>query len=220
MLEAVIFDMDGVLVDSEPEHLKVSKMIYKDLGIKFDTEENNKFIGSNSNYKWGYLKEHYSLSQPIEELIKLATDTYYNHINSKEVNLKAMPGVIELVKSLSDSGYKIAVGSSSNLNAIEATLKEIKLDKHLKVIASGQFVEHGKPYPDTFLLAAKKLNVNPKNCLVIEDSHNGVIAAGRAEMKCIGYNSPNSHNQDISMADKVIDDFNEITIKDIKELFD
>ncbi len=218
MLKAVIFDMDGVLVDSELEHLKVETKLLKSLGIELKEGEHNKFVGTTANYKWSCIKENYDIDKEIEELMQLNTDGYYNHITSGDV-LKAIDGVTELVNSLSENKFKLAVGSSSNMNAIEVSLKAIKLEKYFDAVVSGQYVKLSKPEPDIFLYAANKLLVKPEECLVVEDSHNGVIAANRAGMKCLGYISEHSGNQDLSTADLTTDSFNKISIEDLKKLF-
>ncbi|SMC25691.1 haloacid dehalogenase superfamily, subfamily IA, variant 3 with third motif having DD or ED/haloacid dehalogenase superfamily, subfamily IA, variant 1 with third motif having Dx(3-4)D or Dx(3-4)E [Clostridium acidisoli DSM 12555] len=218
MFKAVIFDMDGVLVDSELEHLVVETKLLKSIGIELEEGEHNKFVGTTANYKWSCIKEKYKIDKSIEELMKLNTDAYYDHITSNDV-LKPIDGVTELVDNLSRNGFKLAVGSSSNMNAIETTLKAIKLEKYFEAVVSGQYVKLSKPEPDIFLYAADKLGVKPEECLVIEDSHNGVIAANKAGMKCLGYISEHSGNQDISTADLITDSFHKISIEDLKKLF-
>jgi HAD superfamily hydrolase (TIGR01509 family) len=218
MFKAVIFDMDGVLVDSELEHLKVETNILKTLGIEISEEEHNKFVGTTAKYMWSYIKKKYHIKKSIEELIEINADSYYKHITSCYV-LKQIDGATKLLENLNINRIKLAVGSSSNINVIEASLKAIKLEKYFDVLVSGQYVKLSKPEPDIFLYAANKLGIKPEECLVVEDSHNGVIAANKAGMKCLGYISEHSGNQDLSSADLITDSFQKISIEKLNKLF-
>lgn len=218
MLKAVIFDMDGVLVDSELEHLNVETEFLKTLGIELNEGEHNKYVGTTSSYKWSCIKKNHDIDKKIEELMLLNSDAYYKHITSSKV-LKAIDGVTELVDKLSENKFKLAVASSSNMDAVEASLKAITLEKYFDAVVSGQYVKLSKPEPDIFLYAANKLGVKPEECLVVEDSHNGVLAANRAGMKCLGYISEHSGNQDLSSADLITDSFYKISIQELNKLF-
>ena len=109
-----------------------------------------------------------------------------------------------------------AVASSTTKPIIEVILKKLKLYDLFNIIISGDEVENGKPAPDIFLQAAARLSVKPLECVVVEDSYNGVKAAKSAGMYCLGYHNPNSGCQNISDADKIINSFANINIKDIK----
>ena len=163
MLKAVIFDMDGVIIDSEPVHLKLEYEIYNELGIDITREEHSTFVGTTSHYMWDTLKKKYKLSQELDYLVNHAREKYFNHLTSEECEIDLVEGV-----------------------------------------------------RDIFLYAAEKLGAAPNECIVIEDSHNGARAAKKAGMKCIGYKNPSSSNQDISMADLVVEAFSEV---DVDRLF-
>ncbi len=216
MLKAVIFDMDGVIIDSEPVHLKLEYEIYNELGIDITREEHSTFVGTTSHYMWDTLKKKYKLSQELDYLVNHAREKYFNHLTSEECEIDLVEGVRDFIRKLHERGTKLAIASSSPLNVIEAVVKIFKLEEYFEVLVTGDMVEKSKPEPDIFLYAAEKLGAAPNECIVIEDSHNGARAAKKAGMKCIGYKNPSSSNQDISMADLVVEAFSEV---DVDRLF-
>ncbi|MBE6067253.1 MAG: HAD family phosphatase [Clostridium lundense] len=209
MVKAVIFDMDGVIIDSEPLHLSIEEDIFKKLGISITYEEHNTFIGTTSHYMWNKIKTNHNLTESLEELVELDRNTYLDFLNNT-LDLQPIKGVKELIINLHKNNIKLAVASSSPLNVIEKILSLFEIRGYFDYIVTGDCVSKSKPEPDIFLYAAKKLDADPKECVVIEDSHNGVLAAKKANMKCIGYKNVNSGNQDLSKADITIDDFNDI----------
>lgn len=210
MLKAVIFDMDGVIIDSEPTHMKLENETYKKLGIEVTGDEHLSFVGSTSHYMWETLKNKYKLTQTLEELIEYERTKYFKYLNSDECEITLIEGVKELIEDLHENGVKLAIASSSPLNVIEAVAKRFQIEKYFEVFVTGDYVKKSKPEPDIFLYASKKLGVSPENCVVIEDSHNGVLAAKNAGIKCVGINSDVEGRQDISMADLVINSFKEV----------
>ena len=123
----------------------------------------------------------------------------------------AIDGALELIKKLSKK-YVLALASGSPKHIIEDTVKFFDIEKYFKFIISGETIENCKPAPDIFLITAENIDINPENCVVIEDSANGVLAAKRAGMKCIGYVNLNSGKQDLSLADKKVKHLSEIEI--------
>lgn len=219
MLKAVIFDMDGVLIDSEPEHLRIHQEMVEWLGIEPSSVDHSKYIGATTSYKWSDIKSKYDLDYSVQELVDINRNNYFEYITSKDTVVEPISGVDKLVKNIHNDGVKLAVASSSPINVIETVVKSIGLEKYFDVLVSGDYVKRSKPNPDIFLYAAEKLEINPENCLVVEDSHNGSIAAKRAEMKCVGYKNINSENQDISSADLIVDSFNKVQLEELKKLF-
>lgn len=210
MLKAVIFDMDGVIIDSEPTHMKLENETYKKLGIEVSGDEHLSFVGATSNYMWDTLKNKYKLTQTLEELIEYERNKYFKHLNSDECEITLIEGVKDLIKDLHKNRVKLAIASSSPLNVIEAIAKKFQIEEYFEVFVTGDYVAKSKPEPDIFLYAAEKLGVSPENCIVIEDSNNGVRAAKKAGMKCVGINSDVEARQDISMADLEINSFKEV----------
>ncbi|MBU3145123.1 HAD family phosphatase [Clostridium sp. CF012] len=210
MLKAVIFDMDGVIIDSEPTHMRLENEIYKKLSIEVTGDEHHSFVGATSHYMWEVLKNKYKLNQTLDELIEYDRSTYFKYLNSDECEITLIDGVKELIKDLYEHGIKLAIASSSPLNVIEVIAKKFQIEEYFEVFVTGDYVSRSKPEPDIFLFASEKLGVSPENCIVIEDSHNGVLAAKKAGMKCVGINSDAEGSQDISMADLVINSFKEV----------
>jgi beta-phosphoglucomutase family hydrolase len=219
LLKAVIFDMDGVIIDSEPAHIRLEGEIFKELGIEVTEEEHHSFVGTNSYYMWEVIKNKCNLAQTVEELVQNDRDRYFNDLVSEKCETEMITGVTELIKDLYENGLSLAVASSSPLDVIETVVKKFNIDKYFKILVTGDYVERSKPEPDIFLLAAERLQVEPSECLVIEDSHNGVCAARKAGMKCIGYKNLNSGSQDISMADSIVDTFDNLDADTLSKLF-
>ncbi|PJI07722.1 MULTISPECIES: HAD family hydrolase [Clostridium] len=210
MIKAFIFDMDGVLIDSEPLHLQFSQELFKELQIQMSIEDYSKFVGTTSKYMWGVIKDRYSLKNTVDELIKMEREGFFKYLSS--VDIEPIDYIPELLNKLNENNFKTAVASSSPINVIEFIIKSFKLETYFNELVTGDYVSKSKPNPDVFLYAAKKLNVLPEECVVIEDSHNGVLAAKNAGMKCIGFKNPHSGKQDLSKADMLISSFREIDI--------
>ncbi|MCM8711405.1 HAD family phosphatase [Clostridium sp. SYSU_GA19001] len=218
MLKAVIFDMDGVIFDSELVHAKLEKSLLKEMGVDLTHEEIESFVGTSSYYMWEMLKGKYGLSKTVEELVKIERDSYFELLVSENHEDNIVKGVKELIQELHKNKVKLAVASSSPVNVIDTVVDMYDIRQYFNALVSGDYVERSKPNPDIFLYAAEKLGVKPEECIVIEDSSNGVLAAKRAEMKCIGYRNVNSGKQDLSPADLVISDYSEISYEKLKEL--
>lgn len=217
MAEAVIFDMDGVLVNSEPYHFEAEKQILAKMGITITDEEIQNFVGLAMDKMWTRLKESYSLEKSIEELVKEDTEfrvDFFRGIGK----IKPIDGVSDLISGIKSAGLKSAVASSSHPDLISVLLKAAGLAESFPVYLSGFQVKRGKPEPDIFIETARRLETGCGSCVVIEDSSNGVKAAKKAGMKCIGYSNPFSGNQDLSDADIIINSFSEIKISFLKGL--
>jgi beta-phosphoglucomutase len=207
---AVIFDMDGVIIDSEPLYLTLNKELFKTLQIQVDEDMLHSFIGGAAKRKWGILKEKFLLIQNVEELLQLENDTFSKQKWDFKQILK--PEVIPLLEKLKMQKIPVALASSSGMSRINAVLEQCELGTYFDVIVSGENFERSKPYPDIFLHTAEKLGVPNENCIVIEDSYNGLTAAKKADMYCIGVR----HKQikmDLAQADRIVDSLSEIQIK-------
>ncbi len=213
MIEAVIFDLDGVIVDSEPMHLIVDRDIIRSNGIEISDDELKKYIGISNVKLWTDLIEKYKVKHTVEEMVNQQKK---NKIEAfKNSNLKPIDGVVELINSIKENKIRLALASSSPLEFVETVLKKTGLLEKFEVILSGESFKRGKPEPDIFLAAAKELGKAPSQCVVIEDSAHGVQAAKSAGMKCIGYINQGSGNQDLSHADFTVRHFSELTIDKI-----
>jgi beta-phosphoglucomutase family hydrolase len=209
-IQAVIFDMDGVLVDSEFLHIKAEKKTFSPYGIELSKEEINTYMGMGVKMMLKSLIQKYSLPLTREALFRIH-EKNLSEIFQEE--LKMMPGVMEIISYLKDRKIKLALASSSSLYLINLILQKMHLKSVFDVVLSGEEVANGKPFPDIFIKTAELLNVQPDRCVVIEDSKNGVTAAKNAGMLCIGFKSPNSKDQNISRSDYIVDDL--IKIKEL-----
>ena len=218
MLRAVIFDMDGVIIDSQPYHFAVEDKMCREIGIDVSLEESHSFVGMAGAKVWGYLKNKHALKKSIEELLAFENKARTAYFSSLK-NVQPIPGVVELLKKLRQHDIKTALASSSSAEVIEIFLSKMGLKDFFQHITNGDAVENGKPDPDIFLHTATALGENPSACLVIEDSANGVRAAKDAGMKCVGFRNANSGAQDLSLADMVIDDFRKVNLEIIESLF-
>lgn len=218
MIKAVIFDMDGVIIDSELIRLHHVLGILKNMGVNMSNEEYIKFIGTTYRYIWSTIKDRYGLPNEVEELIAMDRDEYFKYISSPKTIKKPIEGIPEFAKSLYENTYKMAVASSSPINVIKLVVKSTSLNRYFDVLVTGDYVKRSKPEPDIFLYAAEKLGVLPEECVVIEDSCNGVKAAQKAGMKCIAYRNLNSGNQDLSKADLITDSFYDLVGLDLNNI--
>jgi len=217
MLKAVIFDMDGVLIDSEPFHLMVNKRIFEKLGINVSEEEYQNFIGTTHEYMWSTLKDKYKLPQKVAELVNMQLRGNIEFI--KNENVDAIKGVVDLLSLIKEENIKIGIASSSPEEVIELVINKLGISNYFSAIVSGEGLRKGKPAPDIFLKTARLLDTEPSNCIVIEDSEKGVNAAKAAEMKCIGFRNHNTGYQDLSNADLIVDNYNSIKISTLRDLF-
>lgn len=218
MINAVIFDMDGVIIDSEPIHIQQNYEIFKEMGKELSKEVNYTLIGTNSKFKWEKLKRIYDLPYTVDDLIKLDRDFYFKHLVKTKDNLNPIEGVCELITNLSNNGLKLALASSSPVDVIKIVLEAFRIEKYFSEIVSGDFVKKSKPEPDIFIYAADKIKSDYKDCIVVEDSNNGIIAAKAAKMRTIGFKNPSSYNQDLSIADIVVNSFSELDYNKIISL--
>jgi beta-phosphoglucomutase family hydrolase len=208
MIKAAIFDMDGVIIDSEPIHFEADKMTMKDFGLEITDDVLNKYVGVSSIVMWTELRPKYKLSFSVEELIE-KTLNYKKYLFGNK-KLELIPGIFELMNELKNDNIKIGLASSSPRAFIEMILNNLEVTKFFDIIVSGEEVLKSKPSPDIFLRAAELLSIEPSECLVIEDSEHGVKAAKLSGMKCIGFKNPNSGKQDLTLSDTVVCSINEI----------
>ncbi|MBR1758752.1 MAG: HAD-IA family hydrolase [Lachnospiraceae bacterium] len=208
-LKAVIFDMDGVLVDSEPVHIHAHERFFKDMGYTLDTSiVYERFIGSTARPLWETLKAIYDLPYEVDELIE--RNKAYERTQEDIEGFPPIPYEKELIFDLKAHDLMLAVASSSPHSRIVRTVKALEIEDAFDALVSGTKLPHPKPAPDTFLAAAEALGVLPGECIVIEDSHNGVQAAIAAGMPVIGFHNPHSGVQDLTGADLIVESFEEV----------
>ena len=215
-MKAVIFDMDGVIIDSEPIHFEVDMQTMREFGVNISKDELNKYVGTTNEYMLNDLINKYKVQKSIKEILEYKMELTIRRINETKIN--AISGIPELLISLKHNNIKTAIGSSSPKELIITVIEKFQLGKYFDCIVSGDEVKEGKPKPDIYLEVSKRIGVNPEECIVIEDSRNGVLAAKNAGMKCFGFRNVNSGNQDLSKADIIVDSIRNIDIEIIKVL--
>ena len=208
MISAVIFDMDGVLFDSEPYHDQTTTSILESYGAKGAYEAIRPYVGRSPEDMWAAMKTKYDISASVEDLVELQWKK--NIAGLKDSGLERSEGLSELLEFCHNKGIRVAVASSSRQDFMEAVFDHLDLWKYVEVFASGSEVENGKPMPDIFLLAATRLDIDPERCLVVEDSTAGVQAGRMAGMYTVGYDNPTSGGQNVNAADVVVKSLAEI----------
>lgn len=208
-MQAIIFDMDGVLIDTERHHQSIEHQIFRDLGLNITEEERAPFIGFAADEMWGRVVEHYQLDRTPEELLNLNNDRIIEYFTTREPGVP-IPGVEKVLNWIRERGIPLAVASSSSRRVIDALLELTGLDIYFDCRVGGQDVEQSKPEPYIYLHTANLLGVSPDECLVIEDSTNGIRSAKSAGTYCIGYRGTGYHGQDQSLADRTIGHYDEL----------
>lgn len=205
MNRLIIFDLDGVLLDSEKLYMDMNQRFFKELGANISIEEHQAFVGISATKMWAYIKEKSNLAQTVDQLKELEKELKYKTLY--ETDLIPSEGVMEFLEKLKAGQYTLAIASSGLRKNIELILRKLKAEKYFELIVSGEEVAKGKPEPDIFLKVSDHFGKKPGDCIVIEDSTNGVTAAKSAGMVCFGYFNPNSGKQDLTKADFVFDSF-------------
>ncbi len=196
-LACVIFDMDGVLVDSEPIHFEATRALLAGHAVTYSHEVNDNFFGCTDRDVFRLLRARYHLA-PSEP--DLAADWIARVVALLGRPLQGMAGVPSALRALKDAGLRLALASSSAPEIIRATLAGLGLDGMFELVVSGHEVERGKPAPDIFVEAVRRLDLPREACLVVEDSFNGVSAAFAAGIQCVAVPCPSTAGQDFSRA--------------------
>lgn len=218
MLKAIIFDMDGVLINTEPFHYELWKDTFANHGLQIDYDHYKGCIGSTAAYLMDIIYEEYGVdfrgnTAIVEEQKALKAQRV------KEHGIPRIEGVPQMLRKVAAEGYQMAVASSSPQYYIQLAIKQLGVSDCFNVLVSGEGVENPKPAPDVFLKAASVLEVLPEECLVVEDSCNGCKAAIAAKMACAGYYNPDSGNQDLSMAHGIIDDYEKVNSETLENIY-
>ena len=217
-LKAVLFDMDGVIVDTEPLHRKAYFHMFNDLDIHVSEEIYTTFTGASTNKVCDTLIEKYELKNSREELARIKRKYFKDYFyNDADFNL--LPGVEDLIKNYFENEIKLVLASSASMTTINMVFEKFELEKYFMGKISGDELKESKPNPEIFLIAAEIANEPKENCMVIEDSTNGIIAAHSAGIFCTAYKSEHSVGQNYEKANLVISDFSEIEFEKMGEYF-
>ncbi|MEK9613473.1 MAG: HAD family phosphatase [Flavobacteriaceae bacterium] len=209
MLKCVIFDMDGVIIDSEPLHRKAFYKMFEELGISVAPTLYETYTGMATLPICKELCEKFELSKSPETLVALKRKHFYDLFNN-DPNFELIEGVLDLIKHYHQLGLKLILASSASMPNIEFIFNRFDLNEYFAAKLSGADLKASKPHPEIFINAAKISGFSNEECMVIEDSTNGMKAAQSAGIFCVGYKSAHSKNQDYDQADFVIEDFKEI----------
>ncbi|MFZ0489613.1 MAG: HAD family phosphatase [Salegentibacter sp.] len=209
MPEIIIFDMDGVLVDSEPLHKELEQQLFKELDLQITPAYYNQLVGTSPRQMWERITSDFELQIPVDELLQREKELKLSEI--RKLSLQLNKGVEALLKDLKKNEFRLSVGSSSPKKIIELFLEKTGISHLFDHAVSSEEVTHGKPAPDIFLRIASLYEIAPEGLVVVEDSRNGVVAAKAAGMRCIGYVNANSGEQDLSQADLLVERFEELS---------
>ena len=208
-IRCVIFDMDGVIINTEPLHKKAYYKTFEYLNLSVTDELYHSFTGSSTINIMQRLVSHYNLSEDPAELV-LIKRAFFNDIFKNDPDLQLIEGAEDSIKYFFTNGVTLVLASSASQSTINRVFKRFNLDKYFIGKLSGADLKKSKPHPEIFENAATLAGIPRENCIVIEDSDNGVLAANRAHIYCVGYRSEHSLLQSLSTADMVIDSFEEL----------
>ncbi|WP_369998233.1 HAD family hydrolase [Winogradskyella sp.] len=218
MLKAVLFDMDGVIVDTEPLHRKAYFKMFSDVNINVDEDLYASFTGQSTINICKRLVNHFNLTHSPEYLMKLKRQ-HFKYLFENDSDLALIEGVLPLIKDYYSNGLKLVVASSASMLNINRIFDRFGLNPYFMGKFSGADLKQSKPHPEIFIKAAEHTGCRKSECMVIEDSTNGIKAAHSANIFCTAFKSPHSSGQDYALSNLVISDFKEIQFEKQEEFF-
>ena len=218
MLKAVIFDMDGVIVNSEPLHHLAYKKMFEEFKLDVSNSLYESFTGQSTHSICKQLCDIFNLNKDPNELV-LSKRKHFKIIFESDTSFQMIDGALNLIKDYFENNLTLVLASSASMTNIERIFKKFDLNKFFKAKISGADLKESKPNPEIFIKAAELSGFKKEECIVIEDSTSGIMASKSAGIYCVGYNSYNSKNQNYDNANLVVSDLNEIKFSKIsKEL--
>jgi HAD superfamily hydrolase (TIGR01509 family) len=217
MLKAVIFDLDGILSDSEGVYEEATISIMGKFGIVLSVSELRSLRGLNSTLAWAQLAGRYSLPATAQELLKMEQE--YIDTLMENGSIPPVPFAFTLIETLKEDGIKTAVATSNFEYRASLVLEQNNAEELIDVLVSSEKVENTKPAPDAFLLAADLLGVKPEECIVVEDSLIGVEAAKNAGMKVVLYTPEKLFDYEHCEADMILHSFEGVKREHLEECF-
>ena len=204
--------MDGVIVDTEPVHSYAYFQHFAELNIDVSKDMFTSFMGNSTRNTFQKLKELFPIDAEVEDLIQRKRTLFNDAFDSKK-DLYLIAGVEILIQDLYRNGIQLILASSASKVTIDRVFRRFNLHQYFSHIVSGEDFPRSKPHPEIFEYAASLSFAPKENCIVIEDSTNGIRAATAAGLFCIGYKSENSELQDLSLADAIVENFNDISFE-------
>jgi len=200
--KAVIFDMDGVISDSEPLYAQTLNQVLGTHGYALSESEYKEILGTTAEYTWQWLVNKFNLPGGAQRWMQKYDSAIEENLRENAV---PSPGLYRLIDQLKARGLKLGLASSSQGNWVRSLLSALGVEGSFDITVSGEMVREGKPDPEIFLLTAQNLDTSPSHCLVIEDSPHGIRAAKDAGMLVVALLTPYTRDMDLSEADHVID---------------
>ncbi len=208
-VKALIFDMDGVLVNTEPHHIVIERGLFARLNINVSEEEHRSYLGKSSEQMWREIVSKHNLSQSPEGLTKRNMEAIIKYFSGLH-EIELIPGIAGLLGKLYRIKIPMAVASSSEPEIIDFFLSGTGLDSYFIHKVSCSTIGKSKPEPDIYLHCARLMSMRSDECLAIEDSPSGIRAAKSANMYCVAYKGSESQDLDLNMADDVINNISSL----------
>jgi len=216
MIKAIIYDLDDLMVRSDEAHIKAEKILLEKYHKDYDKipqEMLANFVGRRVIDICKEMVNFFKLEISPEKFYQERTDIF---LELAKTEIQAMPGLQESLDFFKNNSYTIAIASSGAKKYIKIILDKFKINEYFDVIITGDDVKIGKPDPETYSVAVKKLQLKPNECLVLEDATNGIKSAKAAVCYCLAIYNPHTEKQDLSEADKILNSLNDITLDLIK----
>lgn len=210
--QAVIFDLDGVVINSENIFIDVERQFFKEHGKTYTLELQKRTMGSSGMVAAQVMKKALKISWKPEKILK----EIFHRAHKRTAEIELMDGYAAFIQRVMNAQYRRGLGTGAGHDWINFIINKFDLHNHFEVLVSSHDVASPKPAPDIFLEVARRLDVAPAQCVVIEDSPNGIAAAKSAGMKCIGLASHHFKNREVyARADIVRHAFADITLDDL-----
>lgn len=212
--KAIIWDLDGVIVNTAPYHLEAWQVTFRKRGVEFTEDDFRHSFGLRNDTILASISGGEISPNEISSISSEKEETFRRLIGQ---DINPLPGAIELLKSLAEAGFQLALASSTPVENIQLVTESLGIKNYFRCIICAGDVSEGKPDPQVFLLAARGLGVEPVNCIVIEDAVAGVTAARRAGMRCLAVTTTHPRTS-LNEADLIVDTLESVTIDDIERL--
>lgn len=215
MIKGVIFDMDGVITDNKEQDFTAWKRVFADFNLNLTFDGYKSFTGMKGE---DIVKKYIvpGVDDKKASDLTIRKENYFIE-EIKKTKIEPTVGIVRFLNDLQKNGIKMGIGTAAMEFKAEAILEELKFRQFFEVVISGEKVERGKPYPDTYLMAAKELGLKPEECVVIEDAPNGIEAAKRGGIKCIAILTTHKESE-VAQADMIINLFDELNISELYNL--